>query len=109
MAVLARRALDFSSADIADMVREASLISIRTNMRQLPIEIYLRPMTVLSSFKERYYLKRKEKIWTAYHEAGHAIIAYLTHPTMMSSRLRSFHVRALWALVGHRRKKYAQT
>jgi len=31
--------------------------------------------------KSNITLTDKEKLWTAYHEAGHAVIAYLLHPT----------------------------
>jgi len=82
MAVLARRALDFSAADIADMVREASLISIRNKHDAVAYkdlsEAYDR---VIFGLKSGIILNEKEKMWTAYHEAGHAIIGYLIHPT----------------------------
>ena len=80
--VLARRALEFSAADIADMVRESSLISIRNKHDMIMYkdlsEAYDR---VMFGLKSGLILSDKEKVWTAYHEAGHAIIGFLTHPT----------------------------
>ncbi|MCF7870150.1 MAG: AAA family ATPase, partial [Candidatus Omnitrophica bacterium] len=80
--VLARKTVFFSPADIANMIREASLVAVR-NKRKLIImkdisEAYDR---VLFGLKSGLQLSEKEKVWTAYHEAGHAIIAYLLHPT----------------------------
>ena len=80
--VLARRALGFSPADIANMIREASLVSVRNKRNQITYkdlsEAYDR---VVFGLKTPIVLSEKEKESTAYHESGHAIIAYLTHPT----------------------------
>ncbi|MCD6539987.1 MAG: AAA family ATPase [Candidatus Omnitrophica bacterium] len=80
--ILARKTVGFSPADIANMVREASLIAVR-NQREKIIykdlsEAYDR---VVFGLKSEITLSEREKVWVAYHEAGHAIIAYLTHPT----------------------------
>jgi cell division protease FtsH len=80
--ILARKAVGFSPADIANMAREASLIAVRNNRDQIIMkdlsEAYDR---VVFGLKSAITLSEKEKVWTSYHEAGHAIIAYLTHPT----------------------------
>jgi len=80
--VLAKRTVGFSPADIANMVREASLIVIRNRRGKITYkdlsEAYDR---VVFGLKSQIVLSEKEKEWTAYHESGHAIIAYLTHPT----------------------------
>lgn len=80
--VLARKTVSFSPADIASMVREASLIAIknkRTTINNKDLsEAYDR---VLFGLKAGLQLSSEEKLWVAYHEAGHAIIAYLLHPT----------------------------
>ncbi len=81
-AVLARRALWFSAADIANMVQEATLVAIRNRRRQVIYkdlsEAYDR---VIYGLKSGITVTEREKKWIAYHEAGHAIIAYLIHPT----------------------------
>lgn len=81
-AVLARKTVFFSPADIANMIREASLVAVRNRRKLITMkdisEAYDR---VLFGLKSGLQLSDKEKVWTAYHEAGHAIIAYLLHPT----------------------------
>jgi cell division protease FtsH len=81
-AVLARKTIYFSPADIANMVREASLIAVRNNHEKTSMkdlsEAYDR---VEFGFKSGLLLSDKEKVWVAYHEAGHAIIAYFLHTT----------------------------
>ncbi len=80
--VLAKRTVGFSPADISNMVREASLITIRNKRK----EIIYKDLSgaydrVVFGLRSQIVLSEKEKEWTAYHESGHAIIAYLTHPT----------------------------
>ncbi|MCK4519800.1 MAG: hypothetical protein KAT96_01360, partial [Candidatus Omnitrophica bacterium] len=80
--VLAKRTVGFSPADISNMVREASLITIRNKRGKITYKdlsgAYDR---VVFGLRSQIVLSEKEKEWTAYHESGHAIIAYLTHPT----------------------------
>ena len=80
--LLARKALYFSPSDIDSMIREAGLIALRdkrpTIMMKDLSEAYDR---VTFGMKSNIVLTKEEKIWTAYHEAGHAVIAYLLHPT----------------------------
>lgn len=80
--ILARKALYFSPSDIDSLVREAGLIALRSGngvitMKHLS-EAYDR---VSFGMKSNITLTKEEKIWTAYHEAGHAVIAFLCHPT----------------------------
>ncbi len=80
--LLARKALWFSPSDIDALVREAGLIALRDHRQVINnkdlSEAYDR---VTFGLKANITLSDKEKLWTAYHEAGHAVIAYLTHPT----------------------------
>lgn len=80
--LLARKALWFSPSDIDSMVREAGLIALRDHRETINgkdlSEAYDR---VTFGLKANITLSEKEKLWTAYHEAGHAVIAYLLHPT----------------------------
>lgn len=80
-AMLARKSLWFTPADIDAMVREAGLIALRShrdvlNMKDLS-EAYDR---VIFGDKSNIILTEDDKKWTAYHEAGHAILTYLIHP-----------------------------
>ncbi len=80
--LLARKALWFSPSDIDAMVREAGLVALREGRDTLSkkdlSEAYDR---VTFGLKANIILTDREKLWTAYHEAGHAVIAYLAHPT----------------------------
>ncbi len=79
--LLARKTLWFSPADIDYMVREAGLLSLREKRDKIVMkdlnEAYDR---VSFGTRSNIVLTEKEKVWTAYHEAGHAVIAYLKHP-----------------------------
>ena len=80
-AVLARKSLWFTPADIDAMIREAGLIALRShryviNTKDLS-EAYDR---VIFGDKSNIILTDDDKKWTAYHEAGHAILTYLIHP-----------------------------
>ena len=81
-AILARKALWFSPSDIENMIREAGIISIRENAKKVSMknlsEAYDR---ITFGLKSNITLTEKEKVWTAYHEAGHALVAYILHPT----------------------------
>ncbi len=80
--VLARKTVGFSPADIANCVREASLISIRKGKEKITMEDLSEAYDrVMFGLKSNITLSQREKEWIAYHEAGHAIVAYLTHPT----------------------------
>ncbi|MCA9398841.1 MAG: AAA family ATPase, partial [Candidatus Omnitrophica bacterium] len=80
--ILARKALWFSPSDIEAMIREAGLVASRESRNQISMkdlsEAYDR---VIFGMKSNITMTEKEKRWTAYHEAGHAIIGYLLHPT----------------------------
>ena len=80
--LLARKALYFSPSDIDSMIREAGLIALRDKRDKISMkdlsEAYDR---VTFGMKSNVILTKDEKVWTAYHEAGHAVIAYLLHPT----------------------------
>ncbi|MCP4653237.1 MAG: AAA family ATPase [Candidatus Omnitrophica bacterium] len=101
--VLAQKAVGFSPADIANMVREASLIVVRNKQKQVTYkdlsEAYDR---VVFGLKSQIVLSEKERYWTAYHETGHAIIAYLTHPTDDVIKASIVPRKGALGYVGHR-------
>lgn len=80
--ILARKTLWFSPADIDYMIREASLVAMREHRDAITAkdlsEAYDR---IAFGMKSNIKRSDKSKLWTAYHEAGHAIIGYLLHPT----------------------------
>ncbi|MBF0619795.1 MAG: AAA family ATPase [Candidatus Omnitrophica bacterium] len=80
--VLARTTIAFSPSDIDNMVREAGLIAMRNNRASINkkdlSEAYDR-ITMGSVTNVKY---NKQSLHdTAVHEAGHAIITYLVHPS----------------------------
>jgi len=80
--MLGRKTLWFSPSDIDSMIREAGLIALRDkrdhiNSKDLS-DAYDR---ILYGAKSNTILSEAEKEWVAYHEAGHAIIGYMLHPT----------------------------
>ena len=80
--LLARKALWFSPSDIDSMVREAGLIALRDLRDTITMkDLNAAYDRVTFGLKANITLSPKEKLWTAYHEGGHAVIAYLTHPT----------------------------
>ncbi len=101
--VLARKAVGFSPADISSMTREASLVAVRDKRDKITFkdlsEAYDR---VMFGLKSEIVLSEKDKRWTAYHEAGHAIIAYLTHPTDDVIKASIIPRKGMLGYVGHR-------
>ncbi|MCK9573453.1 MAG: AAA family ATPase [Candidatus Omnitrophica bacterium] len=104
--LLARRALGFSPADISSMVGEASLIAVRNRHERITYkdlsEAYDR---VVFGLKSEVFLSDEEKVWIAYHEAGHAIIGYLTHPTDDVIKASIIPRKDFLGVVGHRPKE----
>jgi len=64
------------------MVREASLIALRDKREVIAFkDLSAAYDRVVFGSKSNIQLTEKDKEWVAYHEAGHAIIGYLLHPT----------------------------
>ncbi len=79
---LARITVGNTPADIANLVREATLIAIRFNRTLVTMkDIDEARERITLGIKRRIKLSEKEKLQTAYHEAGHAIVTYLLVPT----------------------------
>jgi cell division protease FtsH len=78
-AVLARSTPGFSGADLANLTNEAALIAARRNKRVVTGEDfeYARDKIMMGAERRSMVMSEKDKINTAYHEAGHAIVGYL--------------------------------
>jgi len=76
---IARGTPGFSGADLANLVNEAALYAARENKRVVSMEQFEKAKDKIMMGAERRSLvmSEKEKLNTAYHEAGHAIIGYL--------------------------------
>ena len=79
---LARITVGQSPADISNIVREAALITVRSNKEVISMkEIDEARERIALGIKRRIKLSPRERLQTAYHEAGHAIVTYFFAPT----------------------------
>ena len=83
LSVLARGTPGFSGADLENMVNEAALLAARENKDSIEMEDFERAKDKVMMGAERRSLiiSEEEKKVTAYHEAGHALVAKLTPGT----------------------------
>ena len=77
LSVLARGTPGFSGADIANLVNEAALLAARHGRKQVTMDDFEQSKDKVLMGKERrsLILSEDEKKTTAYHEAGHALVA----------------------------------
>jgi cell division protease FtsH len=77
--ILARGTPGFSGADLANLVNEAALFAARANQRVVDMKQFEKAKDKIMMGTERrsMVMSEEEKLNTAYHEAGHAIIGYL--------------------------------
>ncbi len=78
MAKIAQTTVGFAGADLANLLNEAALLAARKNkslIGMIDIEESLIKIAV-GKQKRNHKIKPQEKLKTAYHEAGHAILAY---------------------------------
>ena len=75
-ALIARGTPGFSGADLSNLVNEAALFSARANLKVVTMEQFERAKDKIMMGTERrsMVMSDKEKLNTAYHEAGHAIV-----------------------------------
>ena len=82
VARLARRAVWKSPADIESIVKEAALIAARSKRTAVTYKDLSDGLDRIElGFKRRRKMTEDERRRIAYHEAGHAIVTYLLHPT----------------------------
>ena len=76
--VIARGTPGFSGADLANLVNEAALFAARANKRVVSMDEFEQSKDKIMMGTERRSLvmSEQEKLNTAYHEAGHAIVGY---------------------------------
>jgi cell division protease FtsH len=75
--VLARSTPGFTGADIANMVNEAALYASRKGKKKVEMKDfeYAKDKVLMGSERKSMIISEEEKQITAYHEAGHALIA----------------------------------
>ena len=78
-AVIARGTPGFSGADLANLVNEASLFAARAGKRLVEMKEFelAKDKIMMGAERKSMVMSDKEKLNTAYHEAGHAIIGRL--------------------------------
>lgn len=77
MRVVAERTPGFSGADLANLVNEAAIIAARNNLDKIHQVDFFQAIekVMLGPERRSHVLSKKEKEITAYHEAGHALVA----------------------------------
>ena len=80
---LARTTPGFSGADLENLVNEAALLAARHNKEKVDMEDFelSKDKVVMGAERRSMILSSEEKRNTAYHEAGHALVAGLTPGT----------------------------
>jgi cell division protease FtsH len=81
--ILARGTPGFSGADLENLVNEAALMAARTGAKEIDLELLEKAKDKIMMGAERrsMIISEKEKKITAYHEAGHALVAWLLEDT----------------------------
>ncbi len=76
-AVIAERTPGFSGADLANLMNEAAILAAREKHRKITQYDLVRSIekVMLGPERQSHVLNEKEKKITAYHEAGHALVA----------------------------------
>ncbi len=77
--VLAERTPGFSGADLYSLMNEGAILAARENRKEITQYDLIRSIekVMLGPERKSHVLSKKEKEITAYHEAGHALVASL--------------------------------
>ncbi|UCV10761.1 ATP-dependent zinc metalloprotease FtsH [Dechloromonas denitrificans] len=75
--VIARGTPGFSGADLANLVNEAALFAARRNKRLVDMDDFemAKDKIMMGSERRSMVMSEEEKMNTAYHESGHAVVA----------------------------------
>ncbi|MHB1498181.1 MAG: ATP-dependent zinc metalloprotease FtsH [Acidimicrobiales bacterium] len=79
LTVVARGTPGMSGADLANLVNEAALHAVRRGASVISMRDFdaARDRVLMGQRRESTVLSEKEKMATAYHEGGHAVLAYV--------------------------------
>ena len=77
--ILAKQTVGFSGADLANLVNEAAILAARRNKKSISMLELEESIDKVMMGPERksHRISAKEKEVTAYHEAGHALVAHI--------------------------------
>ncbi len=115
LSILAKGTPGFSGADLANMVNEAALLAARKNKQRVEMEDFeeAKDKVVMGTERKSLLISEREKRSTAYHEAGHVLIARLTpgsdpvHKVTIIPRGRALGVT--WTLPIDEKHSYSRT
>ncbi|MFH0783623.1 MAG: ATP-dependent zinc metalloprotease FtsH [Pseudomonadota bacterium] len=81
--ILARGTPGFSGADLENLVNEAALMAARTGAKEINLDLLdkAKDKIMMGAERRSMIINEKEKAITAYHEAGHALVAWLLADT----------------------------
>jgi cell division protease FtsH len=79
LSVLARATPGFSGADLANLVNEAALLAARKDHKAVKMEDFeiAKDKVLMGTERKSLIISDEEKKITAYHEAGHALVAVM--------------------------------
>ena len=97
-AVIARGTPGFSGADLANLVNEAALFAARSESRLVTMKEFelAKDKIMMGAERKSMVMSEKEKLNTAYHEAGHAIVGRLVPEHDPVKKVSIFRVDVLW-------------
>ncbi len=75
---VAERTVGFSGADLGNLLNEAAILAARRNKKTVGLNEVLESVdkVLLGPERKSHMLSKKEREVTAYHEAGHALVAH---------------------------------
>lgn len=81
--IVARGTPGFSGADLENLVNEAALMAAREGAKEITVDLLekAKDKVMMGAERRSMIITEKEKEITAYHEAGHALVAYLLPDT----------------------------
>jgi cell division protease FtsH len=81
--ILARGTPGFTGADLENLVNEAALMAARTGAKEINLDLLemAKDKIMMGAERRTMIINEKEKKITAYHEAGHALVAWLLADT----------------------------
>lgn len=77
--IIARGSPGFSGADLANLVNEAALFAARRNKRLVEMQDFedAKDKILMGPERKSFVMREEERINTAFHESGHAVVAKL--------------------------------
>lgn len=83
-AVVARQCSGFSGAELENVVNQAAVHASKNKQKKVGLEdlIWAQDKVMMGAERRSMVIQQKDKIMTAYHEGGHALVAMLTEASM---------------------------